>query len=31
MKIALVVVIVLVIGLLCKKFCKCCRKTDKKE
>ena len=32
MKVALVVIIVLVIGLLlCKKFCKCCRKDDKKE
>jgi len=32
MKLVLVVVIVLVVGLLlCKKFCKCCRETDKKD
>ena len=32
MNIVLIVIIVLVVGLLlCKKFCKCCRGTDKKE
>ena len=32
MKIAIVVIIILVVGLLlCKKFCKSCCKTDKKE